>query len=142
MSEVITRLEAETRLITRAWKDKTFCEQLLKDPKATVEKELGVKFEEDAEVVVLQETPYSWHIILPLGPEHFPEKYKESVVVRDKAGNFYNMPVRSLLHFAIRDAEAVKAAGTYWESDMVAGEWTTECRAQECVCGVRGIGRF
>jgi len=142
MSNKITRQEAETRLITKAWEDKAFRKQLLKDPKKTAEKELGVQFEADAKIVVLEETPKSWHLVLPLRPDRPPDVTEQTVLVRDKAGTFYEIPASSLSEYAVSDAGALEAAARAWESDEAEVEgqvWLFPRPVRTpCPCSLRG----
>ena len=69
MAERINRKRAELRLILKAWKDKAFRRQLLENPKNTMERELGVKFASDAEIVIHEETPKTLHLVLPIHPQ-------------------------------------------------------------------------
>ena len=56
-------------LITRAWEDEAFKRELLANPKATIEKALGVAFPEDIEIYVHEQTPTEVHLVLPMPPE-------------------------------------------------------------------------
>jgi len=65
---VKTRKDLEVHLITRALKDEGFKQELLANPKAVVEKELGTKFPEGIEINVLEETEDSLYMVLPSNP--------------------------------------------------------------------------
>ncbi|ATB27522.1 NHLP leader peptide family RiPP precursor [Melittangium boletus] len=55
-------------LIRKAWDDESFKNALLRDPRAVVEKELGVKLPEEIEIFVHEQTPHTIHLILPQKP--------------------------------------------------------------------------
>jgi chemotaxis methyl-accepting protein methylase len=55
-------------IITKAWEDDNFKQALLNDPKATIEKELGVIFPEDVEIYIHEQTTTKIHLILPQKP--------------------------------------------------------------------------
>jgi|GEM_PF-1858368 len=65
---VRTRKDLEIHLITRALKDEGFKQELLANPKAVVEKELGTKLPEDLEINVLEETEDTLYMVLPCNP--------------------------------------------------------------------------
>lgn len=63
-----TRKDLEVHLITRALKDEAFKQELLANPKAVVEKELGAKLSEELEINVLKETEDTLYMVLPCNP--------------------------------------------------------------------------
>jgi len=65
---VRTRKDLEIHLITRALKDEAFKQELLANPKAVVEKELGTKLPEELEINVLEETEDTLYMVLPCNP--------------------------------------------------------------------------
>jgi len=65
---VKTRKDLEIHLITRAFKDEEFRRELLANPKAVVEKELGTKLREDIKIQVLEETETTLYMVLPSNP--------------------------------------------------------------------------
>ncbi len=65
---VRTRKDLDIHLITRALKDEAFKQELLANPKAVVEKELGAKLSEELEINVLEETEDTIYMVLPCNP--------------------------------------------------------------------------
>jgi hypothetical protein len=53
-------------LITKAWEDEAFKQELLSKPKATIEKALGVPLPEDVEIYVHEQTPTTVDLVLPM----------------------------------------------------------------------------
>lgn len=65
---VRTRKDLEIHLITRALKDEDFRKELIANPKAVIENELGTKLPEDLEIKVLEETEDTVYMVLPCNP--------------------------------------------------------------------------
>lgn len=63
----MNRKELEENLIFRAWKDVSFKQELLSNPKATLEKE-GIKLPLNIEVRVVEETPTTLYLVIPINP--------------------------------------------------------------------------
>ena len=59
------RAEMERRIIQRSIEDDTFRQQLLADPKAAVEQELGTRLPEEVRVVAVEETADTIYLVLP-----------------------------------------------------------------------------
>ena len=58
-----------TDIIRRAWRDAEFKRQLLADPRAVLERELGVALPAGVQVYIHEQTPAEVHLILPPPPE-------------------------------------------------------------------------
>ena len=65
MSEGTGRQDIEQRLIQRSLEDDVFRQQLLADPRATIEQELGARLPEDMRVVAVEETADTIYLVLP-----------------------------------------------------------------------------
>src|SRR5438105_1038981 len=68
-----TPRDLEAHLIARTWKDQAFRQELLRDPKAALGRELaqlapGAALPEDVEIHVLEETPTTRYLVLPAKP--------------------------------------------------------------------------
>jgi hypothetical protein len=59
------RAEMERRIIQRSLEDDAFRQQLLADPRATVEQELGTRLPEGVEVRAVEETAQTAYLVLP-----------------------------------------------------------------------------
>ena len=59
------RAEMERRIVQRSIEDDTFRQQLLEDPKAAVEQELGAKLPEEVRVVTVEESADTIYLVLP-----------------------------------------------------------------------------
>jgi hypothetical protein len=64
-----TRKDIETRIITNAWKDETYKQELLSNPKAVIEREFGVQLPETVTVHAMEENATSLYFVLPQRPE-------------------------------------------------------------------------
>lgn len=62
------RYESEQKFIERAWEDDTFKQELLNNPKAVFERELGQEIPKYLEIEVLQETANKIYLVLPENP--------------------------------------------------------------------------
>jgi len=55
-------------LISKAWENDDFKNTLLRQPKETIEKELGIKLPPEIEVFIHEQTTTQVHLILPAKP--------------------------------------------------------------------------
>ncbi len=60
-----TRLSQEVEIIEKATKDETFRNALLKNPKSTIEKELGITLREKTNIKIIEESSNDVVIVLP-----------------------------------------------------------------------------
>jgi hypothetical protein len=65
---VKTRKDLEIHLIARSFEDEAFRQELLANPKAVIERELGTKLPEGIEINVLEETETTLYMMLPSNP--------------------------------------------------------------------------
>lgn len=63
-----TRKEIEAHITAKAWKDETYKQELLSNPKAIIEKEFGIHFSEEVNLQVLEENPNTLYFVLPMSP--------------------------------------------------------------------------
>ena len=63
-----TRKDLEIHLITRALKDESFRAELIANPKAVIEQEIGSKLPDELEIMVLEETEDTIYMVLPCNP--------------------------------------------------------------------------
>jgi Nitrile hydratase, alpha chain len=63
-----TRQAFEAQVIDRAWKDAAFRRALTEDPRATLERELGVRVPAGVTLTVVEETRSSRYLVLPPAP--------------------------------------------------------------------------
>jgi hypothetical protein len=66
MSEQTRRQQLETHLMRRAHADPQFRDELLKNPKTVIEREVGLKFPEALTVQVHEEKLNQLHVVLPI----------------------------------------------------------------------------
>ena len=66
MSVQTKRQQLETHLAARALQDPDFRERLLKDPKAAIEQEIGLRFPDGVHISVHEETLNQLHVVLPI----------------------------------------------------------------------------
>ena len=68
------RRDLEAQLMARAWKDDAFRQELIRNPKPVLEREMarwrpGYKLPDTVEVKVLEETPTTRYLVLPSKPQ-------------------------------------------------------------------------
>ena len=65
MSEAAGSAKMKRRLIERSLQDDVFRHQLLADPRAIIEREIGTQLPEDLRVVAVEETADTIYLVLP-----------------------------------------------------------------------------
>jgi hypothetical protein len=68
IDETPSRHDLEAKIIKHCWDDAAFRKELIADPKGTVAKYTGVAAANLPEIVLHEEAPGSWHIVLPAKP--------------------------------------------------------------------------
>ena len=56
-------------IISIAMHDRLFRDELLQNPKDTLERELGISFPEEVDIEIHEDTPTTIHLVLPLKPK-------------------------------------------------------------------------
>ena len=69
----MTRKELEEKLVKKAWEDDDFKKQLLKDPKAAIEKETGKSLPKDLTIEAVEETANKSFIVIPVNPSELSD---------------------------------------------------------------------
>lgn len=127
---VKTRKDLEVHLITRAFKDEGFRQQLLANPKAVVEKELGTKLPEEFKINVLEETETTLYMVLPSNPyEKLSEPELEAslgMTYEDVAQWVLEQQRNALLD----EASSVR---------VIARAWKDEAFKQELLCSPKAM---
>lgn len=67
-SQGMTRADFEAQLVARAWQDENFKQELLSNPKAVFERQLGQTAPAGVEITVVEETPNHIYMVLPAKP--------------------------------------------------------------------------
>jgi len=62
------RLGIQSALIAKAWTDEEFKQELLSDPKGVIERELGTELADGVQVQILEETPTTFYLSIPVKP--------------------------------------------------------------------------
>lgn len=79
MSANKNRKEIESELIAKAWKDETFKQELINNPKAVFARELGQELPENLTIRVLEETGNTIYLVLPTSPQVSEELSDEAL---------------------------------------------------------------
>jgi hypothetical protein len=75
----LSRHDLEAKIIKHSWDDLGFRKQFIADPKGTVAKYAGTSAADLPEIVVHEEAPGSWHIVLPAKPSAAQELSDEDL---------------------------------------------------------------
>ena len=73
VTSTLSRHDLEAKVVKHSWEDEKFRKEFLTDPAATFVKYLKVPKESLPKIVVHEETPGSWHIVLPPQPADIHE---------------------------------------------------------------------
>jgi hypothetical protein len=68
IEETTSRHDLEAMIIKHCWDDPAFQEKFVADPKGTIAKYTGAAASSLPKIVVHEEEPGSWHIVLPAKP--------------------------------------------------------------------------
>jgi hypothetical protein len=82
------------QIVTRAWEDEEFKQELVNNPKPVIEQATGEKLSEGLIIRVVQETANIRYIILPPQSEISPEKLEQ--MKQDPSGDFSAVMIRAL----------------------------------------------
>ena len=77
----MTRNELEAKLVAHAWQDEAFKQELISNPRAVLEREIGHKVSESTDIRVLEETGNTIYFVLPKKPsiDELSEEQLEAV---------------------------------------------------------------
>ena len=75
----LSRREMESLIVQRAWKDDTFRDEFVSDPKGTIEKYSGQKLPAELKVVALAEDDKTIHFVIPPKPANADELSDEEL---------------------------------------------------------------
>lgn len=73
-NDLENREDLEAQLIERAWQDEAFRQELLCNPKAVLEAELGKQLPSDLQITVVEETPNLNYLVLPANPDRLTDQ--------------------------------------------------------------------
>ena len=64
----LSRNQIEAKIITKAWQDEEFKQQLLNNPKAVFSQEMGQNLADEIDIKVVEENPTTLYMVLPQKP--------------------------------------------------------------------------
>lgn len=64
----MTRNELEAKLVAHAWQDEAFKQELISNPRAVLEREIGQEVPESTDIRVLEETGNTLYLVIPKKP--------------------------------------------------------------------------
>jgi hypothetical protein len=87
MTENINGKNFESSLIAKAWKDEAFKQELIRNPKTVIERELGKKLPESLHIKVLEEDVNTVYLVLPAAMQ-VTEQLSEEALEAFAGGGF------------------------------------------------------
>jgi hypothetical protein len=81
----------QAQLLTKAWEDDGFKQELLTDPRAAIQRELGVELPADLEIEVVEETPNKIFLVVPVRPDALSGAELSDDELEAVAGGFNDM---------------------------------------------------
>jgi hypothetical protein len=86
-----SRKDFEAQVIKKAWKDPAYRDELVKDPKACIEKEMqqfqeGAKLPDDIHIKVVEESSNTLYMVLPQNPADVADRELSDDELDDVAG--------------------------------------------------------
>jgi hypothetical protein len=76
---VLTRHDLEAKIVKHCWEDEGFGKEFTADPAGVFVKYLQVPAASLPKIAIHQETPGSWHIVVPAKPPHIDELTEEDL---------------------------------------------------------------
>ena len=84
----------QEQIIARAMKEETFGQELLSNPKAAIERELGISVPPGVTITVHQDTPTTLHLVLPMRASgEGGEELSDAELERAAGGALYTSPL-------------------------------------------------
>jgi hypothetical protein len=91
MNDGTTKLE---QVVARTWEDEAFKQELMSNPNAVLEREVGEKLPEGIELRVVQETSNTRYILIPSPSDITPEELEQ--MRQGMAGDYSSLTARSI----------------------------------------------
>jgi len=83
----------QEQVTAKAIKDETFRQELLKNPKATIERALGISVPAGVTIEVHQDTPTTLHLVLPMQAPSTTREELTDAELKRATGGFTPMPI-------------------------------------------------
>jgi hypothetical protein len=77
--QILNRHDLEARIIKHSWEDENFRKEFIANPAGTFVKYLNVSPSDLPKIVVHEEGPGTWHIVLPAKPANAKELSEEDL---------------------------------------------------------------
>ncbi|MGE3806984.1 MAG: NHLP leader peptide family RiPP precursor [Gemmataceae bacterium] len=84
--EAKKRKKMAFELIKKAWKDKSFRQELLANPRSAIEQLTSYKIPDDVEILIHEQKPKLLHLVVPERPENVEEMSDDDI--SQKAGAY------------------------------------------------------
>ncbi len=80
------RQKFEAELIEKAWKDETFRQDLIENPKEAVSREFGLNFPDSISLQVVEESADTMYMVIPAAPDTATDRELSDVELEMVAG--------------------------------------------------------
>ena len=111
----LTRHDIEAKIVKRCWEDEAFHQEFTTDPVGTAVKYLEVPAANLPNIVVHEEPPGAWHIVLPAKPAEAGELSEDEL--EKVAGG--TTPIVSFVSYTVSLFVAAAASGAVTASAVV-----------------------
>lgn len=121
----LSRYDFKIDLITRAWKNETFRQELLHNPKTAIEKEFGLSLPNDLNVEVPQEDANTIYITLPVAPNLSDMELSEEELETVAGGGWVDLAAWGQAA-ASNEGSLARLGGTYvgvFTAGFAVGNW-------------------
>jgi hypothetical protein len=119
-SASFTRLDLETHLIEKAWKDPDFRKQVVSDPKGMFEKHFGQKLPDSLKIIIHEEDDNTVHFTIPPAPSNIAELSDEDL---EKVAGGTDIVMTLLLAGTVAAVSVATAVGTANAVTAPVGSW-------------------
>jgi hypothetical protein len=93
MTQAQNRKEVEANIIAKAWQDDAFKQELMNNPKAVYQSELGQSAPSNLQIQVLEETSDTVYLVIPQKPQ-VSEELSEEALEQVAGGGFIHKSTR------------------------------------------------
>jgi hypothetical protein len=82
------QMNKQGEFIRKLWKDENLKKEFIKNPKAVMEKEFGVKIPDDYQIEVVEDTKDKHYFVIPLNPASFGTELDDAQLEQVAGGTF------------------------------------------------------